>query len=139
MDAIRLATPEEIAGIVKTSDLDVRIPTQIVAFDNHQSGKPDLAVVKQVFELDPVVFAEGTSNKRKALFMWSMMNHLRLNGIPVVYFSIAAGDAEWQQNAQNFGVEQISPQPELRFKMTLAAPDNGAKKDVPSGNQDNNE
>jgi hypothetical protein len=119
VDAIRLASAEEIASIVLKSDLDVRVPTQIVAFDNHQTNVPDLAVIKQVFELDPVHFADQSSDKRKALFMWSMMNHLRLIGTPVVYFSIAAGDSEWQQNARNFGVEQVSAAPELRFKMTL--------------------
>lgn len=130
MEGIRFATQEEVESIKKRSDLDVRVPGQVVAFDGPQG--PDFAVIKQVFELDPVIFADGTSDKRKALFMWSMMNHLRLNGIPVVYFNIAAADEQWQKVSQNFGVEQVSIVPELRFKMTLI-------KELPSGNQANNE
>ena len=120
VDAIRLASNEEIASIATKSDLDFRVPGQVMAFDNHSSNKPDFAVLKQVFEVDPVLFDSETSNKRKALFMWSLMNHLRLNGIPVVYFQIAADDAEWQKSAQSFGVEQVSIVPELRFKLTLS-------------------
>lgn len=131
MDAIRFATQEEIQGISSKSDLDPRVPTQVYAFENELTGKPDFAVVKQVFEVDPVHFAEASTTKRRALMMWSVMNHLRLNGIPVVYFQIADDAVEWQSVSKNFGTEEVSLVPERRFKMTLL-------KDTQSGNQERN-
>ena len=63
MDQIRFATAEEVESIRATSDLQ---PGCIVlAFENAETGKPDLAVVRQCIEVDPVEFADGTGPKRK--------------------------------------------------------------------------
>ena len=124
MDSIRFATKEEVDSIRAESDLQ---PGCIVlAFDNEKTGKPDLAVIRQCIEVDPVLFSDETSTRRMTLFMWTLAQHLRLTQAPSFYFQTAVTNEKWQQVAKTFGAIQISPEPEFRFKVELQ-----------SGNQEN--
>lgn len=113
MDSIKLATPEQVERIKPTADF---VPTSTVL-----AMGEDLAVVKQVIELDPVYFAEGSSGSRKAMFIWGIENWMRLTGVPVYYFNIAEGpeNEQWRQVVKTHGAEQVSPGPELRWKKVL--------------------
>jgi hypothetical protein len=117
MEKIRLATQSEMEGIAATSDLTPQ--STVVVFENAH-GTPDIAVVRQVTELDPVLFAETSSHKRRAFFIWSLENAMRIMGAPsAYYFNVLAGDVEWQEAVKSWGSEQISVAPELRFKRLL--------------------
>ena len=120
MEILRFATPEEVAEIKLQSDLDPRVPGMVVALDNEQTGRADMAVVKTVPEMDPVFFQPDSTDRRKRLFIWALTNHLRLSSVPVVYFNIDAKDETWQKVAEHFGAECVSPQPVLRYKLQLS-------------------
>lgn len=108
MDTIRLATIEEIEEIAATSDL---VPgSVVVAFG------PDRAVIRNVFEIDPVVCPNP---KRKQWLMMNLETWLRLNGIPQYYFNVDANELDWQDTIKSWGAEQVSQFPELRFKKSL--------------------
>lgn len=118
MDNLRLATAEEIAKLQLTSDITPQ--TTVVAFDNAQTGQPDFAVLRQVFEVDPMLFADGTNSRRKAMFVWALENSFRIMGTPqAYYFNVLASDETWQGVVKTWGAEQISAAPELRFKKLL--------------------
>jgi hypothetical protein len=82
-------------------------------------------------ELDPVFFQPGTSDKRKALFVWGITNALRIQGIPAVYFNVDSADGAWQRNIENFGGERVSPVPEYRYRLELT------KLETPNGHEEN--
>lgn len=132
MDKLRFATPAEVELIKFQSDLDPRLPGMVVAFENG-AKQPDLAVVKLVSEMDPVFFGPETSDRRKVQFMWALTNHLRLANVPVVYFNIAADDTVWQDVAKNFGAEQTTPVPVVRYKIQLHE-----IPEAPDGHKDSN-
>src|SRR5579862_1382289 len=93
LNAIKLATQEQIERIKDTADF---VPTsQVLAMGE------DLAVVKQVVEVDPVYFNEQSSTQRRLLFVWGIENWLRLVGTPVYYFNTSASDeaAPWRKVA----------------------------------------
>ena len=112
MDSIKLATPEQVERIKDSSDLG---PTSAVL-----AMGEDLAVVKQVTEVDPIYFAEGSAPSRRMMFMWFLQNYLKLTGQPALYFNTAESDTAWQDVLKkHFGAEQLSKEPELRFKVAL--------------------
>ena len=113
MDDIVLASPEQIERIRKESDFTPG--TAVLAMGE------DLAVVKQITEIDPVFFDSGSSNNRKLLFMWGLQNWLRLTGVPAYYFQIPAADEQYQAVMQHFGAENTSKQPEYRYVKVLNA------------------
>ena len=111
MDAIKLATPEQVEEIKKVSDLTPS--SVVVAFGN------DLAVIRQVTEVDPVFFNEFSDVKRRMLFIWGIENMLRFNGVPEYYFNIHANQPEWKEYVEKWGAISTSTTPEFRFKKTL--------------------
>jgi hypothetical protein len=118
MDNLRLATPEEAAAIQEGADLS--IATSVIAFDNAESGVPDLAVFRTAHEIDPIYFRG--SPRRRQIFMWSLMNALRLQGIPQVYFNVSSDpETEDWRNAleKHIGAVRISHTPEFRYKKAL--------------------
>ena len=111
MEDIKLATPEQVERIRLESDFSAQ--SAVLAMGE------DLAVVKQVTELDPIFFAPDTGNSRKALFVWGIQNWMRLNGVPAYYFSVNAEDEKWQKVVTTFGAERVSKIPEIRFVKVL--------------------
>jgi hypothetical protein len=112
MDIIRYATPEEIEEIKSTSDLT--LASNVVTF-----GGKDFAVVRNVLELDPVIFGPDTTDKRKLLFLMNLESALRLQGTREIYFNIHADDETWRSVAQHWGGIPTSVKPEIRFKKVL--------------------
>lgn len=115
LEPIRVATPEEVEVIRAASDITPR--TAVYAFDNAKTGKPDLAVVRQTVEIDPIYCESGTS--RKVAFIWGLQNILRSYGATEYYFNISPEDEEYKANIEKWGAEQISKAPEIRFKKVL--------------------
>ena len=111
MDAIKLATPEQVERIRAESNLSDS--SRVLAMGE------DLAVLQQVTEVDPVFFAEGTSNSRKLMFIWGIENFLRLIGTRQYAFNIHAKDEAWQRVVETHGARTISTEPELRFVKDL--------------------
>ena len=111
MDNIVVATPEQIEKIAATSDLT---PTSKV-----WAMGENLAVLRLAPEIDPLLMAEGSSNKRKALFMWGLENILKGSGMTEYYFNILDSETEWMEIVKSFGAEMISVAPERRFKKLL--------------------
>lgn len=112
MEAVRLATVEEIESMKANADLGPGC--SVVTF-----GGKDFAVVRQVTELDPVIFATETNDRRKAAFIFALETALRFQGCPAYYFNIKADDEAWQSIARHNGAEPTSQAPELRFKKVL--------------------
>lgn len=117
MEALRLATPEEVARI--SEGMELTQASSVVAFPK-KNGDADLAVLRQVTELDPVIFSEGTDDRRKAMFIWAIESGLKILGIvPEIYFNVSADDTKWQHVIETFGGVCISKAPELRYKKSL--------------------
>lgn len=114
MDPIRLATAAEINEIADVSDLG---PSSTV----WKMGE-DTAVVRSVFELDPVLFGKSSSTQRRLLFVWGLENMLRGNGVPFYYFNVPPGDEQWRHCVETFGAGEVSKEPELRYKKLLIKP-----------------
>lgn len=112
MDIIRLAIPEEVAAIQATSDIT---PTSTVL----TFGGKDFAVMRNCFELDPVIFSEGCSNQRKLLFIMNIETSMRLQGIKEYYFNVAADNDAWRQVVETSGASPVSVAPEIRYKKAL--------------------
>lgn len=112
MDIVRAATKEEVDVIAEKSDLTTA--TSVITF-----GGKDFAVFRTAPELDPVIFAPETTDKRKLLFLMNLETALRLQGFKEVYFNIHADDEAWISVAKNWGAEPTSTQPEIRFKKAL--------------------
>ena len=118
MDKIRLATIEETKSIAAQSDLGPS--SSVLAFENAKTGRPDLAVLRSVTEIDPVFFDAESSAHRKAIFIWAVENTLRvMGGVPAYYFNVSPADAEWRETVEKWGAETVSKAPELRYKKFL--------------------
>lgn len=111
MDDIVLATPDQVESIRAQSDLG---PTSSV----YAMGE-DLAVVKQVFELDPVYFSPESTTARRLLFTWGLENMLRGIGVTAYYFNVPTGDDKWKHVVETHGAEQVSRAAEYRYKKLL--------------------
>ena len=113
MDAIKLATAEQVKRIASTSDLG---PTSAVL-----AMGDDLAVVKQVTELDPVYFAENSNTSRRLMFIWGIENWLRLTGVHAYYFDVLADEANstWRKVVETHGAKPRSFAPEIRYGKEL--------------------
>lgn len=112
---VRLATQEEIESIRDRANLT---PTcSIYAYDPQTpDGKPDFAVFRMTPELDPAIFAEDSSLRRRATFIWALENGLRMTGsVPFYCFNVRATDQEMIDAALANGSEQLSPEPFHRF------------------------
>ena len=112
MDKIRLATPEDVEGI--SQKMDITPNSTVVTF-----GGKDFAVIRNVMELDPVIFAEDTTDRRKLFFLTNLETALRLQGITEVYFNVVADDKVYNDVLKNWGAESISTAPQVRYKKVL--------------------
>jgi hypothetical protein len=93
----------------------------VVAFEN-QAAKPDFAVLRQEFHIEPMIYGPETTTRRKVAFIWALEGALRIQGtIPAYYMNLSASDAaaEWRANIEHLGAEKISTEPEFRFKRLL--------------------
>lgn len=113
MQHIRLATEKEIDAIRDKSDL---LPggTRVLALDNEKGGA-DIAVVRNCYELNPVIYAEGTNDLRRARFLWALEERFLGAGIDRYYFQLEASAEHYIKVAKEWGAEQVSPHPELRM------------------------
>jgi hypothetical protein len=110
---IRLATESEIDGIRDRADL---MPghTQVLALDA-DSGTPDLAVVRNCIELNPVIYGSATNDMRRARFLYSLEERFLGANVDRYYFMLAADAEHYQKVAESWGAEKVSPHPEIRY------------------------
>ena len=114
---IRLATPEEIEQIKDHADLTPS--TRVWAWPNPK-GQPDLAVIRNCMEIDPMFFAETSGNQRKALFGWGLFNVIRANGVPEIYCQVdAEGYEDYIEILKKMGAQATTTKPQYRFKVVL--------------------
>ena len=113
MKHIRLATKDEVDRIRDRADL---LPgsTQILALDA-EKGSPDVAVIRQCFEINPIIYGEHTNDIRRARFLWALEERLLGAGVDRYYFQLDASNEPYMEVAKNWGAEQVSPHPEFRF------------------------
>ena len=110
---MRLATPSEIDAIRDKSDL---MPghTQVLALDA-DGGSPDIAVVRNCWEINPVIYGASTNDVRRARFLWAVEERLLGAGIDRYYTQIPAVDEDYLKVALHWGAERVSPTPEIRI------------------------
>jgi len=112
MDSIRFATPEEVED--KQHMMDITPTSSVITF-----GGKDFAVIRDCRELDPMIFAEDTADKRKLFFLTNIETALRLQGTKEIYFNVDADDEVYINVLKHLGAENISRKPQLRFKKVL--------------------
>jgi hypothetical protein len=115
MNLIRLATSEEVETIRENSDLD---PTCAILALTTQAGTP-LVVSRVAREIDPMHFPAQMSYRQRFMFIRDIENILWGQGCERYYFNINAEDKEWRDVVKNWGAEQVSPEPIIRYKRTL--------------------
>lgn len=113
MDAIKLATPEQVARI--KDEVDFTPSTAVLAMGE------DLAVIKQVTELDPAFFEPTSSTSRRLMFIWGIENWLRLTGTSSYFFNVLADEesASWRKVVETHGAKPRSRAPEIRYGKEL--------------------
>lgn len=115
MNRIRLATVEEVESIKKYSDL---ADGDIVLALNTQQGVP-LAVVRTAVEVDPVIYPEGLHDRMKAMFQRDVETILVAKGVTRYYFNVHVSNTPMLEVAKTLGAEQMSTEPEYRFRVVL--------------------
>lgn len=111
----RPATPEELEKLAPTSDLGPG--TSVLALDE-PGGEPIFLTLRQCYEVDPAHYGNA-SPRRKAMAVAILENMLAFAGIPAYYFNVPVKDEEYLATVKNWGAEQVSAEPELRFKKDL--------------------
>jgi hypothetical protein len=115
MNHIRLATPEEVETIRLESDLDPSC--KVLALDTAVGTAK--AVIRLAVEVDPAFYPEGFGIKQIAMFTHDIENCLWAQGALSYYFNVNPADEKWVGIVKSWGAEQVSKQPELRFKKVL--------------------
>jgi hypothetical protein len=115
MNRIRPATLEEIEAIRTKSDLD---DSCFVLALNTQQGVPT-AVVRTAVEVDPVHYPEGLHDRMKAMFQRDIETVLVAKGVAKYYFNVHVSNQAMLDVAKTLGAEQISTEPEYRFRVIL--------------------
>lgn len=115
MNRIRLATPEEVEKIKDQSDLDSGC--SVMALDTHKGT--GLAVRRICNEIDPMVAGSDWDTRLRALFVRDLETVMAAQGVQHYYFNVDVADEAWIGVVKNWGAEQVSPVPMLRFKRTL--------------------
>lgn len=113
---IRLATPEEVEAIRPVSNFSPKF--MVWAMDNNE-GSPDLAVIKEPMEVDPVIFGPHTSNTQKALFIWALEERLAGMGIQQYRFTVDDRDEQWKTVIESWGGRRLNSYPEARFEKVI--------------------
>jgi hypothetical protein len=108
LDHVRLATQEEIDQIADKSDI---LPgkTQVLAKGNIR------AVVRFPVEANPIIWGEGTTDRERIAFVYALEERMLGAGFDRYYCQVDAQDDKWQKVIENWGFQQVSPQPELRY------------------------
>ena len=117
MNALRPATPEEIAKIADSSDLD---PTcQVVALDTPKG--PIIYVHRVAHEIDPVHMPEGFTPKHFFLGLRDIGHFLLGQGVTHYYFNLHASDEskEYRETMENWGATPVSTAPDIRYKKQI--------------------
>ena len=111
LEPVILAPIAQVEKIASTSELTST--STVVAF------KDATAVMRNAFELDPVDF--GTlSYKERAIFIWSLENTMRINGVKSYYYNVPTdAPEEWKEMIKHWGGEAVSPSPEIRYRKVL--------------------
>jgi hypothetical protein len=115
MKKIRLATEEEITSIQDRADLDTGCT--VVALDTPNG--PILGVMRQIVELDPVVFPPKVDDRTKYMFIRDAEILMMARGVPFYYFNIKTEDESWIKIAERAGAQKTSEGPEFRFKKII--------------------
>lgn len=116
---VRQATREEIERIRKGSDIGGE-PFTVFALDNNQ-GEADIAVVKQVYELDPIWFAKTSNSVTRARFVQLLEERLMGAGIQRYGCRVAATDESWRKVLQEWGFKEQSSEPEIQMMRNLSS------------------
>jgi hypothetical protein len=112
MRHLRLATNEEIQKIQKGADLVEGC--RVLALEN-RPGDPDLAVLRTVIEMDPVIFSPNSNDRDKYKFIFALEERMMGLGVPQYYFNISAKDTHWQKIIEAWGGERVSATEEFRY------------------------
>lgn len=115
MNHLRLATPEEIEVIKSESDLDATC--KVLALDTAIGTAK--AVLRVAVEVDPAYYPEGFGVKQIAMFTHDIENYLWAQNVAAYYFNVNPADEKWVSIVKSWGCEQVSKQPDLRFKKVL--------------------
>jgi hypothetical protein len=115
MNHLRLATAEEVEKIRLESDLDETC--KVLALDTAM-GTP-IAVLRMALETDPCFYPEGFGAKQIAMFSRDLLTYLWAQNFKSLYFNVNPADTNWIEHLKAEGCEQVSKQPELRFKRTI--------------------
>jgi hypothetical protein len=115
MHRLRVATEAEVDKIKAQSDLDQTC--KVLALDTAKGTA--FAVLRIAVELDPAFYPEGFGAKEIAMFTRDIENYLWAQGSFSYYFNVNPEDMQWISNIKTWGAEQVSKQPELRFKKVL--------------------
>lgn len=118
LKAIRLATPEEIKEIAPQADLT--FASSVYALDS-DSGKT-LAVVRQCYEIDPIIVQGNDDSRRKLLMMFGLETGFTMLGIPEYYFNVHPSEEDYIKILKRLGAEQTTAEPEFRFKKAIKKP-----------------
>ena len=112
MQHIRLASPEEVEKIRDNSDL---MPGHTAVYALDGPNGPDLAVVRNCVEVNPVHYAEGTSDMRRVRFMWGLEERLLGAGVDRYYSQFDSSKEDYLKVMEHYGFERVSPVPEYRY------------------------
>jgi|SRR5581483_869904 len=115
MEPIRLATEDEIKAIADHADL--ASAASVVAFGTGDTAV--LAVLRNAFEIDPMISGDKVTTQRKAFFIWGLENALRMQGIKQYYFNVLADDEKYRGIVESWGATAVSTAPEIRYKKVL--------------------
>jgi hypothetical protein len=114
---IRVATEAEIERAKNGSDMGGE-PFAVYAFDN-KAGEADLAVVKNVIEVDPVFYAPSTNDVQKVRFQWGIEERLMGAGVFRYACNVRAVDERWRRILREWGFQEQSSEPEIRMVRNL--------------------
>ena len=116
MKHIRRATTEEVARIRDVANFGRTFT--VFAMDQN-AGQPDIAVVKQVFHLDPVLFGSETNDVQKARFIWALEERMAGAGIEQYECAVRYDDERWRNVIKTWGGRPLNDFPEARFVKEL--------------------
>lgn len=118
IENFRIATEEEISSVKDNSDLGPH--TAVLALPN-KADTPDLVVLRQCWEADPIHFAPSTSNSRKVMLLILLEHILKFGPAQTdrFYFNVHQSDEQWIKVLDNLGAERTSTEPEYRYRKLI--------------------
>jgi hypothetical protein len=114
---VRPATPEELEPIKAQSDLTAS--SVVWAWPNGDKA-PDLAVIRQCLEVDPMWFSDDSGHSRRGMFAWAILNLLKAQGTREIYFNVdTEGQEPYVALLEKIGAKRTTNKPQFRFKLEL--------------------